>query len=453
MNNIVLILAAGQGTRMKSKIPKVLHEVMGQPMLTHVVDVSKALEAKETIVIIGHGSDLIKEKMGNELKYAYQTEQLGTGHAVMMAKEFIERDSNILILYGDTPLIKENTLKDFIDFHVKNENALSVLSMIANNPYGYGRLVRDNTGKLLSIVEQKDASEDEKVIKEVNTGIYIINSNHLLANLDNLKNNNSQKEYYLTDMLAIFNENGLKIDAFKSLDEEEFMGVNDRIGLSKANEILRKRINEKHMIEGVTLLDPLNTYIEKNVKIGQDTVIYPNTHLKGTTNIGTDCVLGPNITISDSILNSGITIVNSTVTSSTIDDGTKIGPYAYLRPGSNIGKHVKIGDFVEIKNSNIGDETKISHLTYVGDSDLGRNVNLGCGVVFVNYDGMKKSRSIVGDNSFIGCNVNIVSPVVVEENSYIAAGSTITMNVPKNSLAIAREKQRNIENWVTRKRG
>lgn len=454
MKRTTMILAAGQGTRMKSQMPKVLHKVMGKTMLDHVIDSALQLQSEKVVVIIGHGADQVRESVKNDhVAFIVQEQQLGTGHAVIISRDHIDPDSQVLVLYGDTPLISTETLESFASYHQEKGNDLTVLSMMADNPFGYGRLTRDSQGNLAGIVEQKDATDEQKLIKEVNTGIYLMDGRHLLDNLGNIKNDNNQKEYYLTDLVKIFKNEGLMIDSFVAPDADEFLGVNDRLGLAEANHILKNRINKFHMINGVTIVDPASTYIEKGVVIGADTVIHPNTHIKGNTVIGLNCSIGPNSNIENTVLGNYVTVLNSTVTDSKVDDKTKIGPYAYLRPGSDIGKNVKIGDFVEVKNSRIDDDSKVSHLTYVGDADVGKNVNLGCGVVFVNYDGVRKFRSTVGDNSFVGCNVNLVSPVNVSQNAYVAAGTTLTQDVPEHALAIGREKQRNIEGWVLRKRG
>lgn len=436
----VIILAGGQGTRMKSKIPKVLHKVLDKSMIDYVIKTSKDIEAQDIIVVVGHQSAMVKSILGSEYKYVYQKEQLGTGHAVIQALDFIENDENILILYGDTPLIQPKTLKKLINIHNKGKNYATIISAFVKEPKGYGRIVREN-GIFEKIVEQKDANDFEDKINEINTGVYIFNSTALKAALKNLSNNNSQKEYYLTDTLEIIKNTGNKVGIMIADNSEEFLGVNTKLQLANVSNILKNRINEFHMLNGITIEDPNNTYIGNDVKIGQDTIILPGTIIEGNTKIGSDCIIGPYARITSSNIKNCVTICNSTILSSEIDDYTKIGPYAYLRPNSKIGKHVKIGDFVEIKNSNIDDNTKISHLTYVGDSDVGKNVNFGCGTVTVNYDGKNKNRTTIKDNVFIGCNTNLIAPIEIGENSVTGAGSTITKNVPENTLAISRTKE------------
>lgn len=440
MNKLkVIILAGGQGTRMKSKMPKVLHKVLDRAMIDYVIEASKDIKADDIMVIVGHQSAMVKSVLGTELKYGYQKEQLGTGHAVMQGLDFIEDDENVLILYGDTPLIKPETLQKLIEIHTKEKNYATVISSFVKNPTGYGRIVREN-GIFNKIVEQKDTTKEQAKINEINTGVYVFNSNALKQALNNLSNDNAQNEYYLTDTLEIIKNTGNKVGIMIADDNEEFLGVNSKSELAIANNIMKKRINKQHMDNGITIEDPNNTYIGKDVVIKEDTIILPGCIIEGKTTIGSDCIIGPYARITSSDIKDCVSISNSTVLSSSIDSYTTVGPYAYLRPNSHIGKHVKIGDFVEIKNSNIDDNTKISHLTYVGDSDVGKNVNFGCGTVTVNYDGKNKFRTTIKDNAFIGCNTNLIAPVELGENSSTGAGSTITKDVPENALAISRVK-------------
>ncbi len=446
MDNLkVVILAAGQGTRMKSKVPKVLHKVLDKTMVDYVIDVSYEAGAKDVCAVIGHQSAMVKAMIGDRVKLALQKEQLGTGHAVMQAGDFI-KDGNILVLCGDTPLITAETIRALTDLHESEDNDATAVSMIVSDPTGYGRIVRE-FNDFSRIVEQKDATEEQKKIKEVNSGVYIFKAEALSKAFEQLTNNNAQGEYYLTDTLEIIKNNGGRVDVMVAKDSDEFLGVNSKLQLAHATEIMKKRINEKLMTEGVTLMDPDNTYIGKDVKIEADTIIYPGCMIEGKTEIGTDCIIGPNCRIQSSIIKNGVTIQSSFLIQAEVDNYTTVGPFAYLRPNSKIGEHVRIGDFVEIKNSNIDDGTKVSHLTYVGDSDVGKCVNFGCGTVTVNYDGKNKFRCKIGDNVFIGCNSNLVAPVEIGDNAYTAAGSTITKNVPEDSLAIARSRQDNKDGW------
>ncbi|HPD00693.1 MAG TPA: bifunctional UDP-N-acetylglucosamine diphosphorylase/glucosamine-1-phosphate N-acetyltransferase GlmU [Acetivibrio sp.] len=449
---MAVILAAGEGKRMKSKKAKVLHEICGMPLVKWVYQSARNAGINDTVIVVGHKAQEVKEKLGDEILYAFQEKQLGTGHAVMQAQEhFADKEGYVIVLYGDTPLITAETLKDAISFHKENNNSATVITADLDDPTGYGRIIRSGDGSVLRIVEHKDASDEEKNIKEVNSGMYCFNISDLREALGELDNNNSQGEYYLTDTIEILLNKGKNVKAFKIKDSNEILGINDRIQLAKAGEIIRNRILQRFMENGVTIIDPASTFIDQEAEIGIDTVIYPSTIIEGTTKIGEDCVIGPGSRIVSCEIADGVEVKNSVLLESSIDSGTKVGPFAYMRPGSKIGKNVKIGDFVEVKKSIIGDKTKISHLTYVGDAEIGKGVNLGCGVVVVNYDGKKKNKTVVGDNCFVGCNVNLISPVEVEDNAYIAAGSTITDLVPENALAIARSRQVIKENWVVKK--
>lgn len=451
MNFKAIILAAGKGTRMKSKYPKVIHKVCGKEMVNHVISISKKSGVKDIVTILGHKAEVVKEKLPVNTMIAMQTEQFGTGHAVIMAKEYINDNDTIVVLCGDTPLVKEETLKKLFDYHIEKDYHATVLTTEVDNPTGYGRIIRDENKDLLKIVEQKDATEEEKLAKEINSGIYCFNGKSLRESLDLLDNNNAQGEYYLTDTIKIMRDKGHKVGAFNGSTIEELMGVNSRVELSKAEAIMRARINEAHMVNGVTIIDTNSTYIESDVEIGNDTIIYPGVMLSGNTKIGTNCTIGMNSSITNSKIGNDTEVTNSTVIDSTVGDNTSVGPYAYLRPDSNIGNNVKIGDFVEVKNATIEDNSKASHLSYIGDAHVGKDVNIGCGVVFVNYDGKNKFKSVVKDGAFIGSNSNLVAPVTIEEKGYIATGSTITSSVPQGALAIAREKQVIKEGWVAKK--
>jgi bifunctional UDP-N-acetylglucosamine pyrophosphorylase / glucosamine-1-phosphate N-acetyltransferase len=449
---MAVILAAGEGKRMKSKNSKVIHKVLGKPLIEWVYDAAIDAGIKENVVVVGHRADQVKKCLGENVKYVLQEKQLGTGHAVMQAEEYFkDKDGYIFVLYGDTPLITSQTILKTIKYHIENNNSVSVITADFDDPSGYGRIKRNIDDSFLRIVEDCDTDSEEKNIKEINSGMYCFNKRDLCEALSLLNNNNKQGEYYLTDTLEILANMGRKVGAIKVEDINEILGINDRQQLVEASGIMRKRILNSLLKAGVTIIDPLTTYIDKEVKIGIDTIIYPGTILEGNTWIGEDCIIGPNSRIVSCKIGNKVEVNNSIAIESSIDDDTHIGPFAYLRPGSNIGKEVKIGDFVEVKKSTIGDFTKVSHLTYIGDAEIGKNVNLGCGVVVVNYDGKKKNKTIVGNNSFIGCNVNLISPVEVKDNAYVAAGSTITDEVPENSLAIARCRQVIKEDWVVKK--
>jgi len=447
-----IIMAAGAGTRMKSKLPKVLHKVCGQTLVDHVVDVAEEIGCKHIVTIVGHGREAVQEQLKPRgTGFAVQAEQLGTGHAVQMAADQINDDENVLILSGDTPLLEPGSLKGLVDLMLEKDFAGALLTTHVEDPTGYGRILRDENNEVLGIVEHKDASEEQRLINEINPAVYCFKGSILKKALGDLSNDNVQGEYYLTDVIGLIRGYGHSIGGYAVEDASQMLGVNSRVQLHEAERIMQDRILNKHMVEGVTIINANNTYIEKKVKIGQDTIVYPGSFLTGTTEIGEDCLIGPDARIENTSIADRVEVRSSTLLESSVDSDTNIGPYAYLRPKSQIGKHVKVGDFVEVKNSTIGDNSKVSHLAYIGDGDIGQNVNIGCGVVFVNYDGKNKNRTTVKDGAFVGCNANLVAPVTVEEGAYVAAGSTITENVEEKSLAVARARQVNKPGWVKQK--
>lgn len=448
-----VILAAGMGTRMKSKMPKVLHKVCGKPLSKWVIDASKAAGADKVCAIVGHKAETVKEVLGDVCEFALQAEQKGTGHAVMQAIDIIKNSKGeVVILNGDTPLITAETINKAIEYHKNNGNQATVITAILDDATGYGRIVRDNDGSVLKIVEQKDASEEEKKINEVNSGMYVFDAQSLVYALDKITPNNAQGEYYLTDTLEILLSAGKKIGGYAISDNDEIRGINDRVQLNEAENIMQKRINEYHMRNGVTMRNPESVYIEDGVEIGNDTEICQNVTIKSGTKIGSDCVIGSGSMLDRAVIHDGVDVLSSVILESEVDEGTHVGPFAYIRPNCHVGKEVKVGDFVELKNSNIDDGTKISHLTYIGDSDVGKRVNFGCGTVTCNYDGKKKYRTTIGDDCFVGCNTNFVSPINVGDGVYIAAGSTITEDIPENSLSIARARQVNKEGWKDKRK-
>lgn len=448
-----VILAAGMGTRMKSKMPKVLHKVCGKPLSKWVIDASKAAGADKVCAVVGHKAETVKEVLGDVCEFALQTEQKGTGHAVMQAIDVIKNSKGeVVILNGDTPLITAETINKAIEYHKNNGNQATVITAILDDATGYGRIVRDNDGSVLKIVEQKDASEEEKKINEVNSGMYVFDAQSLVYALDKITPNNAQGEYYLTDTLEILLSAGKKIGGYAISDNDEIRGINDRVQLNEAEKIMQKRINEYHMRNGVTMRNPESVYIEGGVEIGNDTEICQNVTIKSGTKIGSDCVIGSGSMLDRAVIHDGVDVLSSVILESEVDEGTHVGPFAYIRPNCHVGKEVKVGDFVELKNSNIDDGTKISHLTYIGDSDVGKRVNFGCGTVTCNYDGKKKYRTTIGDDCFVGCNTNFVSPINVGDGVYIAAGSTITEDIPENSLSIARARQVNKDGWKDKRK-
>lgn len=449
MYKCAIILAAGEGKRMKSSTPKVLHKVCGKEMINHVIDNIRKGGINEVDVVVGKGAEkVVSGTEDRKVQYSVQNEQLGTGHAVMCAQEFLNgKKGTVSIFVGDGPLITEETVKRLTSYHESNECSATVLTSIMENPLKYGRIIRDTKGEVEKIVEFKDCNDEEVKVKEINSGMYCFDIESLLNTLGKLNNNNNQGEYYLTDVIEILKNEGKKVGAV-AVDVDEITAVNSKVELAVANNIMRKRINTRHMDNGVIIVDPKNTYIEGDVIIGEDTVIYPGNVIEGNTVIGNECVLYANNRITNGNIGNEVTIENSVIIDSSIGHNTTVGPFAYIRPETTIGDHARIGDFVEIKKSTIGSGTKVSHLTYIGDAEVGEKCNFGCGTVVVNYDGKKKYKTIIGDNVFIGCNTNLVSPVEVENDTYIAAGSTITEKVPKGSLAIARARQINKENWV-----
>ena len=448
---ITVILAAGKGTRMKSKLPKVLHKVAGKSMVQHVLDAAKDAGATRNIVVTGFGSDMVRASINAEC--VEQKEQLGTGHAVMQAESLLKgEDATVMVLCGDTPLLTGELLKSFYESHKRVGCVATVLTAIVPDPTGYGRVIRKPDETFMKIVEDKDADENERHVKEVNSGIYCFNAKALFSALKEVKNDNAQGEYYLPDVLEILGNKGEKISAFSTRQYELTLGINSRAQLAEAEKILRKRRNEELMESGVTLMDPASTFIDADVKIGKDTVIYPFTWIEGNTVIGEDCELGPNIRLQNVKIGNGVTGQFTYAHDAVIDDNVILGQFVHIRPDSHLSENVKIGNFVEVKNSNIGKDTKLPHLSYIGDSDIGDDVNMGCGTITVNYDGKEKFRTKVGNHAFVGCNSNLIAPVEVADNAYIGAGSTITDAVPENALALGRARQVNIHNWKDKRK-
>ena len=450
MRTTAIILAAGQGTRMKSKLPKVLHRVLGKPMVQWVIDCLTAAGVTDKITVLGHGAEQVATVVGEQTSIVYQTEQLGTGHAVMQGVKALGTENDcVIVICGDTPLLQANTIKSLLAKHNAEKNMVTVLTAQASDPTGYGRIVR-NGAQIEAIVEQKDATEEEKTITEINTGTYCFNQQFLLQYLPTLTTNNAQKEYYLTDLIKIANQNQFPVGGYQLDDFSESLGVNNRVQLAQAEQVLRQRKCREVMLAGVTLIDPASTYIGADVVIGNDTIIYPNVVLEGATVIGSDNTIGMNCRFVDSIIGDNNDIQSTTIVESTVGNGCKIGPMAYLRPGTVLADQVKIGDFVEVKKSKIGTGTKIPHLSYVGDAVVGSSVNIGCGTITCNYDGVNKYQTTIKDNAFIGSNTNLVAPVVVEEKAFIGAGSTITKDVPADTLAVVRGELRLKDDWSKR---
>lgn len=452
-----VILAAGKGTRMKSELVKVMHPLGGEPMVAWPVQAARAAGAVRSVLVIGHQSDKVRDYFAGaaDISFAVQEEQLGTGHAVACASRALQGFSGqVLILCGDVPLIKAETLQAMLAYHESRESVLTVLTTHLENPYGYGRVVKREAGRVLRIVEEKDASDEERGITEVNAGIYCVDAAFLFDAVTAIANDNAQGEYYLTDIVKAAADRGLICVSFMAREPVEVMGVNDRVQLAAAGRMLRQRINEALMLAGVTIIDPATTYIEQGVMVGRDTVISPNVHLGGHTTIGANCTIEPGAVISGCTIGNGVTIkAGSVLTDAVLHDEVSVGPMAHLRSGTELKAHVKIGNFVETKKTVIGEGSKASHLTYLGDATIGRDVNIGCGTITCNYDGVNKHRTVIEDGVFVGSDVQLVAPVTVGRNSLIAAGTTVTKDVPADALAIARTPQLNKEGWRLKKKG
>lgn len=415
-NNIMaIVMAAGKGTRMKSKKSKLVQKIYGKEIVKRAVENAKKAGVNDIVAIVGYQKEEVMAVLGDTVKYAFQEEMMGTGHAVIQAKEYLKgKKGRVLVLNGDVPLLRPETLNKLIEKSIENKEYATLLTAIYDNPKGYGRIIRDEGGNISGIVEEKDTTDDQKEIKEINAGIYCFDIEELISALDEIQPNNAQGEYYITDVIGIMNKKGLKTGAVVVEDNTEILGINDRIQLEMLTKVLQMRINTEHMKNGITIEDVNTTYIYDDVKIGMDTVIHPNTIIKSDVEIGEDCEIGPN---------------------------------SYIREGCRLSNKVKIGSFVEIKKAIIGEGTKVPHLSYMGDCEIGEKCNIGCGTITCNYDGLHKSKTIIGNHSFIGSNTNLVAPVTLGDETFVAAGSTITDDVPEYALAIARQRQTNKENW------
>ena len=451
MDNAV-ILAGGQGKRMKADIPKPMFKVLGEPMLEWVIKACEGAQLSEMCVVTGYKAEIIDEYLNGRYKTVLQSERLGTGHAVMQAKEFLKANAegNTLVLCGDAPLIDSETILNALELHKKENNSVTVITACIDQPAGYGRIIRNDKG-ISAIVEEKDATNEQRLIREVNSGTYWFRTADLLEYLEELTTDNVQGEYYLTDTVAIALGKGRNVNAYTSPNPDVVLGANDRKGLLALNTAARMMIIDKHLENGVEFTCTDGVVIGRDVKIGEGTEILPGTHLTGNTVIGSGCSIGPNCIIEDCVIEDEVKLNYVQAFKSQIDKGVKIGPWVHIRPGSHIKSGVKIGDFVEIKNSTIGEGTAVAHLTYVGDSDVGKKVNFGCGTVTVNYDGIIKSRCVIGDNCFIGCNTNLIAPVKLGKAVYTAAGTTITKDVPDYALAIDRGTVQIKEGYSLRK--
>jgi bifunctional UDP-N-acetylglucosamine pyrophosphorylase/glucosamine-1-phosphate N-acetyltransferase len=450
-----IVLAAGEGTRMKSQLPKVLHSIAGRSLLGHVLNALSAINPESVRVVVGSGREMVEAHLAQIAPDAiavFQAERNGTGHAVQIALEGIKGNGQVLILAGDTPMLSGETLKEFVAAHIAGGFSASVMTAEHPDPTGYGRIIRGDDNLLLKIVEEKDASEDQKLIFEVNSGVYLFDLESLTKAITKLKSNNAQGELYLTDVIELIRESGGKVAPIVCEDYTETLGVNDRIQLAEAAAILRDRINQHHMENGVSILDPTTTWIDDSVTIASDVTVLPGSWILGSTAIATGAVIGPRTTLQDCAINSGAVVKESNCTASEIGANAVVGPFTFLRAGTVLANESKAGAFVEIKNSQIGIGSKVPHLSYIGDANIGEGTNIGAATIVVNYDGVAKHRTEIGDHVRIGSDTMLVAPVTVGDGAYTAAGSVITEDVPSGAIGVARSKQRNVLGWVLRKR-
>ncbi|AFZ66158.1 bifunctional UDP-N-acetylglucosamine diphosphorylase/glucosamine-1-phosphate N-acetyltransferase GlmU [Deinococcus peraridilitoris] len=447
----VVILAAGQGTRMRSRRPKVLQPVLGRPMVAWAVNIARELNARQTVVVTGHGAEEVEAALASDgLTFARQDRQLGTGHAFLAGARQLPGDGDVLVLYGDTPLLASTTVRAMLQAHRAEQSALTVLTARLPDATGYGRVVRGADGQVERIVEEKAATDEEKRLNEFNSGVYLMDRRApQLAS--RIGRDNAAGEYYLTDLVALYRDEGARVSAFVIADPDEVMGANDRVQLAQAEGIMRRRVNERLMRAGVTLLDPKTTYIDDTVGIGQDTVVGPGVVIRGHSEIGPDCVIGAYSVLEDTVLAGGVCIKPHSVLEGTrVGSGSDVGPFARLRPGTVLAEQVHVGNFVEVKNATLEAGAKAGHLAYLGDAQIGREVNIGAGTITANYNGVVKSQTVIGDGAFIGSNSVLVAPVRVGTGAIVGAGSAVNKDVPEGALAVARGAQRNIEGWARR---
>ncbi|HEY3297074.1 MAG TPA: bifunctional UDP-N-acetylglucosamine diphosphorylase/glucosamine-1-phosphate N-acetyltransferase GlmU [Armatimonadota bacterium] len=450
---VSIILAAGKGTRMKSKLPKALHPICGKAMALHVIDACKDSGISDCIVVIGHGADQVREGLGEGVRYAIQEEQLGTGDACKRGVELLQDDDvDVLVTPGDTPLVTAEILDLLAKAHRSSGADATLLTAILDQPGSYGRVVRTVEGGVLGIVENKDATPKQREIREINAAMYCFKLKVLRKYLASLTNENAQSEYYLTDVIGKMSADGLKVQGLVSPDADVVRGINDRVDLADLTEILRKRVLRRQMLAGVTIVDPSSTYIDSDVEIGLDTTIYPHSILENGTRIGDNCSIGPSVRLYNVKIGNEVTVFFSNAADSLIGDGSKVGPFAHIRPGCRLGQNVKMGDFVEAKNAVLEDGVSMGHLAYVGDAVIGEHTNIGAGVITCNYDGVSKHRTVVGQDVFLGSDVTLVAPISIGDGAFIAAGSTVTENVSGGALAIARCRQTTKEGWAKKRR-
>jgi bifunctional UDP-N-acetylglucosamine pyrophosphorylase/glucosamine-1-phosphate N-acetyltransferase len=448
-----IVLAAGEGTRMKSSLPKVLHRICGKPMLRILIDSLVSLSPRRLLVVVGHRAGAVREALGHSYEYVVQGEQLGTGHAVAVVEPFLHpEDENLLVVAGDTPLVTASTFDSFARFFRDSGAAAALVTARRENPAGYGRVLRDGSGEVIKIVEDEDLSPEEGEEKEVNASIYFFRRKELYESLGEVGRDNRKGEYYLTDVIGVMVRKGFRVVAWMVPDPAEVMGINSRVHLAEASRILRGRINQRWMEEGVSIIDPENTYIEMDVLVGRETVIHPFTFLQGSTRIGEECEIGPFARIKDSVLGRGVQVEACVIRESVIEDGARIGPYASLRPGTHLSEGSRVGTFVELKKTFLGKGSKVPHLSYMGDALIGEEVNVGAGTITCNFDGEEKHQTVIEDQVFIGSDTMLVAPVRIGRGAVTGAGSTITRDVPPGSLGVERAEQKNVENWKKKRK-
>jgi bifunctional UDP-N-acetylglucosamine pyrophosphorylase/glucosamine-1-phosphate N-acetyltransferase len=451
-HTVAIILAAGKGTRMKSRLPKAAHRVCGKPMARYPVDAARAVGAEQVVVVVGHGAEAARAALGEDVEYVLQAEQRGTGHAVMQAERALREADDVLVLNGDLTLVTADDLRDLLAHHRATAAAATLLTAELRDPASYGRVVRRADGTVERLVEKRDATPAELAIREINVGLYCFRAPELRECLGRLRPDNDQGEYYLTDVIGLLVEDGQRVEAVCTPDPRSALGINDRVELAEAAAIVRERTLRRLMLSGVTLLDPATTYIDADVEVGQDTVIHPMTILQGRTVIGSDCQIGPSARIVDSTVADRVTVHASVVVESSVGEGTRIGPFAHLRPGNRLGRQVKVGNFVELKNTALEDRVSAGHHTYLGDTTVGEHANIGAGTITCNYDGRRKYRTTIGREAFVGTHATLVAPITVGEGAYVAAHSVVTHDVPPDALAIGRSRQTVKEGWAARRR-
>lgn len=443
MKKYAIVLAAGKGTRMKTELPKCAFPILKKPMIEYIIENIEKSVVDETVAVIGYQKQIFEEMLDGRAKFAYQEKQLGTGHAVMMTKDLLaNKRGTTIILLGDMPLVDHKIIDKVISYHGDRGNDLTVVTTEMENPKGYGRIIRNEYRNIESIVEHSDCTDEQKRIKEINTGIYVVNNSDLFKVLDSIQVNEKKGEYYLTDIIEIMRKDYV-VGTFVLWDSTKAIGVNDLFSVSIAEKVLREQINKVHMLNGVSIINPETVTIGHDVEIESNVTIFPNSYITGKSVIKTGAKIGSNTEIHNSIIHENVAIKHSLVYDSEVHANSTVGPFAHLRNGANIGENNRVGNFVEVKNSKTGKGTKAAHLAYIGDAETGDNVNFGCGSITVNYDGVKKHKTVIGNDVFIGCNTNLVAPINVGNNVFIAAGSTVTKNIPEGALAISRNKQIN----------